>query len=47
MWDIRNMIDDFVTSFGNQKAMFNSLLIENDLILCVACDDCTIKLYQL
>ena len=29
------------------KAMFDSLLIENDLILCVACADCTIKLYKL
>ncbi len=51
MWDIRNMREAVVTSIGSQKkwdeAMFDSLLIENQLTLCVACADCTIKLYKL
>jgi len=51
MWDIRNLREAVISASGSQKkwdeAMFDSLLIENTLTFCVACADCTIKLYKL
>ena len=51
MWDIRNLREAVISASGSQKkwdeAMFDSLLIESTLTFCVACADCTIKLYKL
>ena len=51
MWDIRKFNDPILTTVGSQKkwdeAMWDSLLIESSLLYCVACADCTIKLFKL
>lgn len=51
MWDLRKFIVPVTTKVGSQKkwdeAMWDSILIEDSSTLCVACADCTIKLYKL
>ena len=51
MWDIRKFNDPILTTVSSQKkwdeAMWDSLLIESSLLYCVACADCTIKLFKL
>ena len=51
MWDVRKFNDPILTTVGSQKKwdeeMWDSLLIENSLLYCVACADCTIKLFKL
>ncbi|MCQ2815901.1 MAG: hypothetical protein MJ252_01420 [archaeon] len=51
MWDLRKFIEPINTTVGSQKkwdeAMWDSLLIKDTLTLCVACADCTVKLYKL
>lgn len=51
MWDLRKFIDPVNQAVGSQKkwdeAMWDSKLIKESLTLCVACADCTIKLYKL
>ena len=51
MWDIRKFNVPILTTVGSQKkwdeAMWDSLLIESTLLYCVACADCTIKLFKL
>ena len=51
IWDIRKMNEPINMTVGSQKkwdeSMWDSLLIENSMTLCVACADSTIKLYKL
>ena len=51
IWDIRKFNDPIVSTVCSQKkwdeAMWDSLLIENSMLFCVACADCTVKLYKL
>ena len=51
IWDIRKMNEPINMTVGSQKkwdeSMWDSLLIEKSMILCVACADSTIKLYKL
>ena len=51
IWDIRKMTEPINMTVGSQKkwdeSMWDSLLIENNMTLCVACADSTIKLYKL
>ena len=51
IWDLRKMNEPINMTVGSQKkwdeSMWDSLLIENSMTLCVACADSTIKLYKL
>ena len=51
IWDIRKMNEPINMTVGSQKkwdeSMWDSLLIEKSMTLCVACADSTIKLYKL
>ena len=51
IWDLRKMNEPINMTVGSQKkwdeSMWDSLLIENNMTLCVACADSTIKLYKL
>ena len=51
MWDTRKMNDAVITTVSSQKkwdeAMLDCYLIENSMILAVACADCSVKLYKL
>ena len=51
IWDIRKMNEPINMCVGSQKkwdeSMWDSLLIEKTMTLCVACADSTIKLYKL
>ena len=51
IWDIRKMTEPINMTVGSQKkwdeSMWDSLLIEKSMTLCVACADSTIKLYKL
>ena len=51
MWDTRKLNDPVVSIVGSQKkwdeAMWDSLIIESMMMFCVACADCTVKLYKL
>ena len=51
IWDVRKMNEPINMTVGSQKkwdeSMWDSLLIEKNMTLCVACADSTIKLYKL
>ena len=51
IWDVRKMTEPINMTVGSQKkwdeSMWDSLLIEKTMTLCVACADSTIKLYKL
>ena len=51
IWDVRKMTEPINMTVGRQKkwdeSMWDSLLIEKTMTLCVACADSTIKLYKL
>ena len=51
IWDVRKMNEPINMCVGSQKkwdeSMWDSLLIEKTMTLCVACADSTIKLYKL
>ena len=51
IWDLRKMNEPINMTVGSQKkwdeSMWDSLLIEKSMTLCVACADSTIKLYKL
>ena len=51
IWDLRKMNEPVNMTVGSQKkwdeSMWDSLLIEKSMTLCVACADSTIKLYKL
>ena len=51
IWDVRKMTEPINMTVGSQKkwdeSMWDSLLIEKNMTLCVACADSTIKLYKL
>jgi len=51
IWDVRKMNEPINMVVGSQKkwdeSMWDSLLIEKNMTLCVACADSTIKLYKL
>ena len=51
IWDTRKINEPINTVVGSQKkwdeSMWDSLLIEKDMLFCVACADSTIKLYKI
>ena len=51
MWDSRKFSEPVISTVGSQKkwdeAILDSVLIENNLMLCVACADSNVKIYKL